>query len=303
MRKFWKYFILVALLGALMCTAAFAADEVTDPTFTDTAAGADFTMDDSGEKFTVTYEGATSGQYLILMVAEGADGNYTINDDSIMYVNQDAGSEDGVTFTVYPTKMVNAKIMLGGGAGSPVTLGYLKTPAPTGFTVSGTVSGLNNTDDTVYLLYDAATTDKAIKEDLKSASPVAALEYSAETSSLTVNSGNNKRHDQTFSFAGVEEGSYKLVIYKKAHGLWIQTIDIEDDTAINDVALYILGDANRDGRVNAADALQVKQYSAGSRSFDSYQVSLGDVNWDNRVNAADALQIKQYSAGSRQWTR
>ena len=42
MKKAWKYFILVALLGALMCTAAFAVDE---PTFTG--------VDDSTTEFTM----------------------------------------------------------------------------------------------------------------------------------------------------------------------------------------------------------------------------------------------------------
>ena len=256
MRKFWKYFILVALLGALMCTAAFAADEVTEPTFTDTATGADFTMDDSGEKFEVSYTGATSGQYLILMVAEGADGNYTINDDSIMYVNQDAGSEDGVSFTVYPTRMVNAKIMLGGGTGSPVTLGYLKTPAPN---VTVNVVGSSNTAETI-----VSADGKTLNVENDQACVVYYTTADGEVERLTAVANPDGGYD--FDLTQVPAGA--------------------------EVSVAVKGDVDGDGQVGIIDAARAKAAYMNDNAT-GVALEVMDINGDGEVSIIEAAQIKK----------
>ena len=62
----------------------------------------------------------------------------------------------------------------------------------------------------------------------------------------------------------------------------------------NNTTTYKLGDVNKDGSVNSADALVVLQYSVRLTSIDT---NLGDVNKDGTVNSADALMILQYSVG------
>jgi len=308
-KKVWKYFILVALLGALMCTAAFAVDK---PTFTGVDdSTTEFTMDASGEKFEVSYTGATSGQYLILMVkgtkVAGSDKlDYTINDDSIMYVNQDAATSDGVSFTVYPKEMTNAKIMLGGGAGKPVDLGYLEMPEPEGFTVSGTAVSWNNTNDAVYLLYADDVADATIKAEWQSGS-YNALYTGTKTAAEEVTVGGKKMQSQSFNFEEVADGTYKLAIFKP--GKYVpKIVEVTVDGADIDLdqqKLWLYGDVNGDGVVNANDITQIKRFIATKSSiFDSgdFDDRFAAANvtkltsGDDVVNANDITQIKRYIA-------
>ena len=55
----------------------------------------------------------------------------------------------------------------------------------------------------------------------------------------------------------------------------------------------LIGDANGDGRVNAADANLVKRMIIGELS----SVGMMDINLDGRINAADANCIKRMLAG------
>lgn len=253
MKKIWKYFILFALLGTLMCTAAFAVDE---PTFTDTATGATFTMDASGEKFEVSYTGATSGQYLILMVAKDTDGEYTINDESIMYVNQDAAGESGVAFTVYPTKMVSAKIMLGGGSGSPVTLGYLEMPAPD---VTVNVVGSSNT---------AETTISADGKTLNVQNDQACVVYYTTTDGEVVRLAANAN----------PEGGYDFDLSSVPSGATLN--------------VAVKGDADGDGQVGIIDAARAKAAYMNDNAT-GVSLMIMDINGDGEVSIIEAAQIKK----------
>lgn len=260
MKKIWKYFILFALLGALMCTAAFAVDE---PTFTDTATGATFTMDASGEKFEVSYTGATSGQYLILMVAKDTDGEYTINDESIMYVNQDAAGESGVAFTVYPTKMVSAKIMLGGGSGSPVTLGYLEMPAP---------------DVTVNIMDTTGSVS---------------AEVSADGSTLVV------ENDQACAVLYTTDGgeTYQtLAATPNADGGY--DYDLTQLPAGAEVTVAVKGDLNGDGKISALEARRILMASNGNYELTALQKAIADANGDGKISALEARRFLMASNGN-----
>ena len=262
MKKIWKYFILVALLGALMCTAAFAED-VETPTFTDKADGATFTLDASGEKFTVTYTGTTSGdQYLILMVAAGDDGLYTINDESIMYVNQDAAAASGVSFTVYPTKMVDAKIMLGGGTGSPVTLGYLDVPAP---------------DVTVNIVGSSNTAETTVSADGKT------LNVQNDQACVVVYTTDGGETYQTLEATPNANGGYDYDLSQLPDGA--------------EVSVAIKGDANGDGKVTAADYGKIKAAALGKTTLEGVAAYAADSNNSGTLTAADYGKAKAVALG------
>lgn len=59
----------------------------------------------------------------------------------------------------------------------------------------------------------------------------------------------------------------------------------------------LIGDVNRDGKVNTADAVQVLKYAAGMISFDDDQLIAANTNRDDKVNTADAVLILKYAAG------
>lgn len=62
----------------------------------------------------------------------------------------------------------------------------------------------------------------------------------------------------------------------------------------------MLGDVNKDDRVNARDALLVAQYSTGERQLDADALAVANVNGDKSINARDALKIAQYST-THEW--
>ena len=64
-------------------------------------------------------------------------------------------------------------------------------------------------------------------------------------------------------------------------------------------ALFLIGDINQDGKVNAVDARWALQYASGVREFDSDQCKAADVNDDEKINAVDARWILQAASGTR----
>lgn len=114
---------------------------------------------------------------------------------------------------------------------------------------------------------------------------------------------SGKQFEQTFTFDTVAAGSYKLVIVKPGHGLWIEELTVNTDNITDkSIRLYKMGDVNKDGKVNGTDALWVRQSGAGSRTLDAYQKVLADLNRDGKVNGTDVLWIRQIGAGSRTLT-
>lgn len=181
---------------------------------------------------------------------------------------------------------------------------------PKGVSVSGTAVSWSNTDNAEYRLYDGSTSDADIKADMKLASPVKALAYTATKGGITANA-DGKRYDQTFSFSTVPAGTYKLAIFKP--GKYVPkivpiTIDSTDYTC-GQLKLWLYGDVNYDGKVSIIDAVQIQMYKAGKTSVftdgsgqdiadrmvaaNVTEVTVGDTI----VNVLDAVQIQLYKAG------
>lgn len=109
------------------------------------------------------------------------------------------------------------------------------------------------------------------------------------------------RYMQRYFIAGIPAGTHTMRVTKKNHVTyeWTRTFEEGFPALMQYVWLYLLGDVNKDGKINSTDALWVRQSSAGSRTLDDEQMKLADVNCDNKVNSTDALWIRQMSAGSR----
>lgn len=80
-------------------------------------------------------------------------------------------------------------------------------------------------------------------------------------------------------------------------------ISAEFEVEVFGNVLFILGDVNLDGKVNALDATQILRYSNNKSSIltgeDEYEADLAkfaaDVNADDKINALDATQILRYA--------
>ena len=70
---------------------------------------------------------------------------------------------------------------------------------------------------------------------------------------------------------------------------------------LDDPPSVLLGDVNKDGKVNATDAAMILQYAAtiaggGDPGWDADQLIAGDVNRDRSINATDAARVLQIAA-------
>lgn len=182
---------------------------------------------------------------------------------------------------------------------APITDGGSGT---TGVTVSGTALSWNDTDDAVYLLYPAATTDDAIKAEWKSATYTG----TACTEKGTI-AASGKQYGQSFTFGNVAAGEYKLAILKP--GKYVPKIVAitvgTEDLALGEMKLWLYGDVNYDGAANAKDATQIARYANGKGSLftngtpeeNAERLMACDINADDAVNSKDATQIIRYANG------
>ena len=129
-----------ALAALLTCGAAAATTDYT----TDVAGTVTYNGDSS---YTASYTGAKDGNQYAILVVKGTYENgvpdYSISEDTIMYIDQKAADSSGVSFDFIPRSTPDCVVLLGGDFGtteSPVVLGTL---AGKGVTVSGSVDYYN----------------------------------------------------------------------------------------------------------------------------------------------------------------
>ena len=125
MRKSMTRVLLLALILALLCVGALAADDKDTTTIKSTADGCTVTpLDVNGEqltakadghfenvaKFQLTYE-AKEGEQLVMLLLGGTDAVPTAN--NIYYIDQKSQSADGTcTFTIYPKQLTSGTYRL-----------------------------------------------------------------------------------------------------------------------------------------------------------------------------------------------
>ncbi len=191
--------------------------------------------------------------------------------------------------------------------------GYVTTPDT--YKVSGTVSIWDNTvgNTTRVRLYDKDAEEKDIKSDIQDdttgESDTKIYQYDANEIGTPEESTSN-RYTQSFEFTGVANGEYKLAAWRPAYDIsnkhYAYTVRITDvtvngeDVAVNGDAtkLWLYGDVNGDGKIDAGDATNILAYVIGkSSSIDEDNKAIGDVNDDGNVDAGDATNVLAYIIG------
>lgn len=121
--KKMRWIALVLALVMALCIPAIAAQTVEGQKATATIAmaGTSAEFKENGDMITVTVTSNSlkaGSQYVILMVKSADGENYTIDSDSILYIDQTAatasGSDGTVTFDVYPSSMTDGIILIAG---------------------------------------------------------------------------------------------------------------------------------------------------------------------------------------------
>ncbi|MBQ3284237.1 MAG: hypothetical protein IJH40_01230 [Ruminococcus sp.] len=109
---------------------------------------------------------------------------------------------------------------------------------------------------------------------------------------LTIAAGNSA----SYSIPNVIEGTYTMAVSKKNHTTRTYEITVSGNTT-QDVKICPKGDADNNGRVNAADAKAAfQQGNEQNLITDPYKLACADVaSPKNRVNSADAKAIFQHA--------
>ena len=286
MKRLLRLGLCLGVLAAALTCTALAAENNSTPGFTTANEGCTVTYEETEQKYTAAYAGTTVGnQYALLVVKQDDGGGYSIREDTIMYIDQQEATVDGVSFTFIPRSTPDCVVLLGGdfgedGPSSPVTLGTLEGK---GVTVSGSVTSYNPGNPVMLKLYKAGTE-----------------EVVAETT-IAAQTGNGKV-TQDFTLNSVPVGdSYDLEINKAGHTTYRLTgIPVEEDMALSALKL-LSGDVNGDDKINVSDQNAILGNGTYNLSVSEAAVKLADVNGDDKVNVSDinvVLSSDYYNKGA-----
>jgi len=99
-----------------------------------------------------------------------------------------------------------------------------------------------------------------------------------------------------YSIPAVPHGTYTLRMTKAGHSPYQSTVTVENDTVLPQVQLYLLGDANHDGKADSSDAVAILRNLAGYEVPDFYE-DTADFNGDGKADSSDAVAILRKLAG------
>ena len=102
-------------------------------------------------------------------------------------------------------------------------------------------------------------------------------------------------YDQAYSFDTVPAGTYTLKVEKKGHAPFTKEITVGDSIVTEDVTIYLIGDVNRDGKIDANDMQRIYAHISGENVFSD--LAQGDVNGDGKVDANDMQRIYAHISG------
>ena len=168
-----------------------------------------------------------------------------------------------------------------------------------GVTVSGTALSWNDKDNAEYYLYPTTMSDADIRAQWKTGGTVSgALHIGTGGTISDVTVDGKAMKSQSFSFSTVPAGDYKLVIFKtEKYVPKIVSITVDStDHDCGQLKLWLYGDVNYDGKVNANDVLMLRLAVAKRISFSDEQNAAADVTKDGIVNVGDVLRLRLYVA-------
>ena len=286
MRKGIRRALLLALVLALLCIGALAADKASAD-IKDVKDGYSVSANAALDQFTLNYSANSGEEQLVMLLKDGA----TPTENNIYYIDQKSGLGN---FTIYPKQLTTGTyyvVVANTEAKTVATIDYKAAGVP----VSGTALSWNGTDNATYMLYPGDTTDADIMS-----------EWSTEKFTGTpcdskgTPTASGKQFAQEFRFDTVAAGSYKLAIFKPGKYVpKIIPITVDGEAVdLGEQKLWLYGDVNYDGKINPRDAAQILSYDVGNRDFTDEELGTANVNKDKRVDPRDASQILNYDVGN-----
>lgn len=161
----------------------------------------------------------------------------------------------------------NGSLVVVGGSTKTITV----IVRPKGVSVSGTVTSYGDAGENVTVqLIEAGHTEPSYED---------------------IVTGNSA----AYSFATVPAGDYTLKVMKKGHAPLTKEITVGDSNVTEDVTIYLIGDVNKDGKIDANDMQRVYAHISGENKFSN--LAQGDVNGDGKVDANDMQRIYAHISG------
>ena len=290
MRKGIRRALLLALVLALLCIGALAADKASAD-IKDVKDGYSVSANAALDQFTLNFSANSGEEQLVMLLKDGA----TPTENNIYYIDQKSGLGN---FTIYPKQLTTGTyyvVVANTKAQTVATIDYKAAGVP----VSGTALSWDGTDNAVYMLYPGDTTDADIM-----------AEWSTEQFTGTpcdskgTPTASGKQFAQEFRFDTVAAGSYKLAIFKPGKYVpKIIPITVEEEVALGEQKLWLYGDVNYDKNVNTTDATQALRYftqknpnafTQGTEQDQADRFIAANVNRDKAVNVTDAAQMLRY---------
>lgn len=262
MRKGIRRALLLALVLALLCIGALAADKASAD-IKNVQTGYSLTANDALDQFTLRYD-ASSGEQLVMLLKDGA----TPTENNIYYIDQKSGSGN---FTIYPKQLTTGTyyvVVANTEAKTVATIDYKAAGVP----VSGTVTSYGDAEQTV-------TVSLLNGENV-----------------VDTRTGTGK--SVAYSFESVAEGTYTLLVEKSGHAPYTKEITVEADAVTEDVALYLYGDISADGSIGSVDGAWLARHLAGWPAYLTLNVyeTVADLNVDSEISAIDGAILARFLA-------
>ena len=214
---------------------------------------------------------------------EGENGTEPLASDSDTF---EAGKTYKLKFTVQPSScryefLDEATItLIGSDPGKIVSFSFNEiiyevlltaTEEPTGYTLSGTATSFGSeTDEVMIQLTESGAAEPAYEAVVK---------------------GNSA----SYSITDVAPGTYTMKVMKNNHVAQEYTVNIDSADTVQDIILYLRGDANMDGKISLMDVNRIIRHLASW----SVEINLDNADYDanGKVNLIDVSKLIKLLAG------
>ena len=269
MKKLIRLGLCLGVLTAALTCSALAAT----PDYTTDSAG---TVDYAGGKYTASYTGATSGNQYVILVVKGSADDYSISENTIMYIDQKATESGTISFDFIPKSTPDCVVLLGGEFSDGQSPKVLGTLIGQGVTVSGKVSlgaaRLPGKHDGIMVSLTENTTGTV---------------YTATSLG-----------DGSFTIDGVQAGIYTIQFSMDGFLKYTNSnVEIEESTVLDLVSLKG-GDINASGTIDGTD-LSVLLGDFGSTVGDTASSEYSDINGSGTVEGTDlSVMLSNFGEGN-----